>query len=160
MAAPVKPVTSTAIPASRSRAPRLDVRGEALDEPFAVMTMRVLRRFPVKHKCAALSNCQISPNCRGLKAMKHNSYFEGKVQSLGLTTPEGPATVGVIEPGQYNFKTDSEERMHIIAGKLKARLAGSAWRAYSAGESFVVPAEAAFDCEAAADVAYLCYYKK
>ncbi|HTY87536.1 MAG TPA: pyrimidine/purine nucleoside phosphorylase [Candidatus Acidoferrum sp.] len=92
--------------------------------------------------------------------MKHNSYFDGKVQSLGLNTPEGCATVGVIEPGRYNFKTDAEERMQIVAGTLKAKLPGAAWQSFAAGHSFVVPAKAAFDCEAAADVAYLCHYKK
>jgi len=95
-----------------------------------------------------------------MSAMKHNSYFDGKVQSLGLNTSEGPATVGVIEPGQYTFKTDSEERMHIVAGTLKARLPGAAWQTYAAGQSFMVPARAAFDCTAAADVAYLCLYKR
>ncbi len=92
--------------------------------------------------------------------MRQNSYFDGKVQSLGLNTSEGYATVGVIEPGKYAFKTDSEERMHIVAGTLKARLPGAAWQSYAAGQSFVVPAKAAFDCEASADVAYLCHYKK
>ena len=33
--------------------------------------------------------------------MKHNSYFDGKVQSLAVNTSEGPATAGVIEPGKY-----------------------------------------------------------
>lgn len=40
--------------------------------------------------------------------MKHNSYFAGKVQSLGINTSEGYATFGVIEPGQYTFATDAE----------------------------------------------------
>ena len=55
--------------------------------------------------------------------MKHNSYFEGKVQSLAVGTTDGPATVGVIEPGQYSFGTDCEEHMHVVAGTLNARLA-------------------------------------
>ena len=92
--------------------------------------------------------------------MKHNSFFDGKVQSLGLNTPEGYATVGVIEPGKYTFKTDSEERMQIVVGTLKAKLPGSSWQTYAAGQHFVVPAKVAFDCEAEADVAYLCHYKK
>jgi hypothetical protein len=95
-----------------------------------------------------------------LLPMKHNSYFDGKVQSLAVNTPEGPATVGVIEPGKYTFKTDSEERMHVVVGTLKAKLPDAAWQAYSKGQFFVVPAHASFDVEAAADVAYLCYYKK
>jgi hypothetical protein len=92
--------------------------------------------------------------------MKHNSYFDGKVQSLAVNTSEGPATAGVIEPGKYTFKTDSEEHMHVVAGTLKAKLPGAAWQTFSKGQFFVVPAKASFDVEAAADVAYLCYYKK
>ena len=92
--------------------------------------------------------------------MKHNSYFDGKVQSLAVNTSEGPATAGVIEPGKYTFKTDSEERMQIVAGTLKAKLPGAAWQTYANGQSFAVPAHASFEVEAAADVAYLCHYKK
>ena len=92
--------------------------------------------------------------------MKHNSYFDGKVQSLGLNTPEGYATVGVIEPGKYTFKTDAEERLQMVAGTLKARLPNAAWQVYGAGQFFVVPARSSFEVEVAADVAYLCHYKK
>ena len=95
-----------------------------------------------------------------MSAMKHNSYFDGKVQSLGVNTTEGYATVGVIEPGQYTFKTDAEERMHVVAGTLQAKLPGRDWQSYSPGQHFVVPAKASFDVKAAADVAYLCHYKK
>ncbi len=56
--------------------------------------------------------------------MKHNTYFEGKVQSLGVKTPDGYATVGVMEPGQYTFKTDCEEHMIIIAGCDESENAG------------------------------------
>jgi uncharacterized protein YaiE (UPF0345 family) len=92
--------------------------------------------------------------------MKHNSYFDGKVQSLAVNTSEGPVTVGVIEPGKYTFKTDSEERMQIVAGILKAKLPDAAWQAFARGQFFVVLAHASFDVEAAADVAYICHYKK
>ena len=95
-----------------------------------------------------------------MRGMKHNSYFDGKVQSLAVNTTEGYATVGVIEPGKYTFKTDSEERMQIVAGTLKAKLPGAAWQPYTRGQTFVVPAHASFDVEVAADVAYLCHYKK
>jgi purine/pyrimidine-nucleoside phosphorylase len=92
--------------------------------------------------------------------MKHNSYFDGKVQSLAVSTPEGPATVGVIEPGKYTFGTDAEERMLVVAGVLKAKLAGGDWKSYSSNQAFVVPAKSSFDVEAAGDVAYLCHYRK
>jgi len=71
--------------------------------------------------------------------MKHNSYFEGKVQSLVVNTSDGPATVGVIEPGKYSFGTDCEEHMHIVAGTLKAKLPNGDWKSYGKGQFFVVP---------------------
>jgi uncharacterized protein YaiE (UPF0345 family) len=39
--------------------------------------------------------------------IKHSTYFDGKVQSLGINTEQGYATVGVIEPGKYTFSTTS-----------------------------------------------------
>lgn len=91
--------------------------------------------------------------------MKHNSYFGGKVQSLGFNAPEGYATAGVIESGRYAFNTDTEEHMHIMAGTLRAKLPGAEWQSFGRGQFFVVPAKVKFDVEAAADVAYVCYYK-
>lgn len=92
--------------------------------------------------------------------MKHNSYFEGKVQSLAINTSEGPATVGVIEPGKYSFGTDCEEHMHVVAGTLKAKLPGGDWQSHGKGQFFVVPPNVKFEVEAEGDVAYLCYYKR
>jgi len=95
-----------------------------------------------------------------LLPMKHNSYFDGRVQSLALTTPEGPATVGVIEPGKYAFKTDCEEHMHVVAGTLKAKIPGSDWKTFAKSQSFVVPPNVSFEVEATGDVAYVCHYKR
>lgn len=92
--------------------------------------------------------------------MKHNAYFEGKVQSLAVNTAEGYATVGVIEPGTYTFKTDSEEHMNIIAGTMKVKLPGGSWRQVFQNDIFIVPPNVSFDIDAPADVAYICYYKK
>ena len=63
--------------------------------------------------------------------MKHNTYFDGKVQSLGVNTPDGYATVGVMEPGNYTFKTDCEEHMIIVAGSMKVKMPGGDWRQVS-----------------------------
>ena len=92
--------------------------------------------------------------------MKHNSYFEGKVQSLAITTASGPATMGVIEPGKYSFGTDCEEHMHVVAGTLKAKLPGGEWHSYGSGKFFIVPKGVKFEVEAVGDVAYLCHYKR
>ncbi len=92
--------------------------------------------------------------------MKHNSYFEGKVQSLVVNTAEGPATVGVIEPGKYSFGTDCEEHMRVVAGTLKAKLPNGDWKSHGPGQFFIVPPNMKFEVEAAGDVAYLCHYKR
>lgn len=91
--------------------------------------------------------------------MKHNSYFDGKVQSLALETASGAATVGVITPGKYPFSTSTEERMVIVSGTLKAKLPGRDWTDFPQGKEFIVPAKASFEVEADKDVAYICYYK-
>lgn len=91
--------------------------------------------------------------------MKHNLYFEGKVQSLEINTPEGYATVGVIEPGKYTFSTDSEEHLFIVAGSMKVKLPGISWQLVKKNDRFVVPPQAFFDIDAPTGVAYICYYK-
>lgn len=91
--------------------------------------------------------------------MKHSSYFEGKVQSLGINTPQGFATVGVIEPGTYTFSTSKEETMVVVEGSLDYCLPQKKWETAKKGERFIVPAGLSFDCKAVADVAYICYYK-
>lgn len=91
--------------------------------------------------------------------MKHNVYFDGKVQSLGLDTENGSATIGVITPGQYTFTTATEERMVITSGVLKVKLPQEAWKIVRAPEEFIVKESTSFDVEAQRDVSYICYYK-
>jgi uncharacterized protein YaiE (UPF0345 family) len=91
--------------------------------------------------------------------MKHNVYFDGKVQSLGLTTEEGNATVGVISRGKFTFSTSSEEHMIVTTGTLKVKLPKQNWKAMGRNAEWVVPANSSFDVEADTDVSYICYYK-
>jgi uncharacterized protein YaiE (UPF0345 family) len=91
--------------------------------------------------------------------LKHNTYFDGNVQSLGINTEEGYATVGVIAPGKYTFGTEKEEKMVITVGSLTVRRASEPEKIVSAGSHFVVPAGTSFDVECANDVSYICYYK-
>ncbi len=91
--------------------------------------------------------------------IKHSNYFEGKVQSLGMNTKEGYATVGVIEPGAYTFNTASEEHLTIIEGTIKAKLPGKDWTEVRTGEKIIVQANASFEIEATEDAAYICFYK-
>ena len=91
--------------------------------------------------------------------LKHNSYFDGNVQSIGFERHGRRATAGVIAPGEYHFGTDAPERMSVISGELFVRLAPDAdWRAYPAGTAFEVPGKSGFDVRASEPAAYLCEF--
>jgi len=90
---------------------------------------------------------------------KHNTYFEGKVQSVGFERNGLRATVGVVDAGEFRFDTVAPERMTIVSGELWARLPGEgAFRPYAAGTAFEVPARSGFDVRATAPAAYLCEF--
>jgi uncharacterized protein YaiE (UPF0345 family) len=91
---------------------------------------------------------------------KVNEYFDGKVKSLAFTAAEGPATIGVMAPGEYEFGTSRVEIMTVVSGALTVRLpGGEAWKDFRAGEGFTVEAGKKFQLKVAADAAYLCLYR-
>lgn len=91
---------------------------------------------------------------------KVNEYFDGKVTSIAFASPEGPATVGVMAPGDYEFGTSSIEIMSVIAGAMDIKLPGTAeWQTVKAGESFEVAANVKFGVRMQVETAYLCLYK-
>lgn len=91
--------------------------------------------------------------------LKHNTYFEGHVQSIGFERHGRRATVGAIAPGEYHFGTDAPERMTVVSGEIEAKLQGdTAWRAYPTGTSFEVPGKASFDVRTREPSAYLCEF--
>jgi uncharacterized protein YaiE (UPF0345 family) len=91
--------------------------------------------------------------------LKHNSYFDGKVQSVGFDRNGFKATVGVIAPGEYHFNTGAAERMTVVSGLLRAKTAGSDWVQYPAGTYFEVAANSGFDVAAVGgSAAYLCEF--
>ena len=91
--------------------------------------------------------------------LKVNQYFDGAVASIALQTATLPATVGVMQPGEYEFGTSQFETMTVISGALTVKLPGSeAWQTFSAGETFTVDAEKKFQLQVAVDTAYFCTY--
>jgi uncharacterized protein YaiE (UPF0345 family) len=91
--------------------------------------------------------------------LTHNTYFDGRVQSVGFERNGRRATVGVVDPGEFHFSTGAAERMTVTSGELWAKLPGdSGFRAFPAGTSFEVPAKSGFDVKAAAPAAYLCEF--
>ena len=91
--------------------------------------------------------------------LKHNVYFEGKVQSIGFERNGRRQTAGVVDAGEYHFGTDAAERMTVVSGELAVKLDGaSEWKAYAAGTSFEISAKSGFDVRAASPSAYLCEF--
>jgi hypothetical protein len=91
---------------------------------------------------------------------KVNEYFDGKVKSLAFQAAGGPATVGVMAAGDYEFGTSTLEIMTVVSGTLTVKLPGSdVWKDYKAGASFTVEAGKKFQLKVAADAAYLCLYR-
>jgi uncharacterized protein YaiE (UPF0345 family) len=91
--------------------------------------------------------------------LKHNTYFEGKVQSIGFERNGRRQTAGVIDAGEFHFGTDAAERMTVVSGELWVKLPGeTGFRAYAAGTSFEVQAKSGFDVKTLAPAAYLCEF--
>jgi uncharacterized protein YaiE (UPF0345 family) len=96
---------------------------------------------------------------RATPMLKHNTYFDGNVQSIGYERNGRRATAGVIAPGEYHFGTDAPERMSVTSGELFVRVAPDAeWRAYPAGTAFEIAGKSGFDVRAAQPSAYLCEF--
>jgi len=92
--------------------------------------------------------------------LKVNEYFGGKVKSIGFAAADGPATVGVMEPGDYEFGTSSKEIMSVVSGALTVKLPDSEdWKEFKAGDTFVVEKDRKFQLKVAVVSAYLCLYR-
>jgi hypothetical protein len=91
---------------------------------------------------------------------KVNEYFDGRVKSLSFRGADGPATVGVMAPGEYEFGTSSVEVMTVTSGSLAVRLPGSTdWTTIERGGSFTVQANVKFGVRAPEETSYLCLYR-
>ena len=93
--------------------------------------------------------------------LKTNEYFDGKVKSIAFTSNEGPATVGVMAAGEYEFGTSTKEIMVVVSGELIVKLPDSAeWKSYKNNDSFIVDANKKFQLKVNTETSYICYYKK
>lgn len=91
--------------------------------------------------------------------LKHNTYHEGRVQSIGFERLGRKLTAGVIAPGQFHFGTDAPERMTVVSGELFVKLDGTTdWRNYPTGTVFEVPGKSGFDVKALQPAAYVCEF--
>ncbi len=92
---------------------------------------------------------------------KANVYFDGKVTSRTIIFPDGSKkTLGIMLPGEYEFGTDAEEIMEILAGELKVLLPGATeWLEIHGSGEFTVPANATFKLEIKTVTDYCCSYQ-
>ncbi len=91
---------------------------------------------------------------------KANVFFNGGVTSRTIIFPDGSKkTLGIMQPGEYEFTTSSAEVMEIIAGELEVQLPGSQeWRAVTGGTSFDVPPNAKFTMRVKTLTDYCCSF--
>ena len=88
-----------------------------------------------------------------------NHYFDNKVTSIAFQTATKPATVGVMEIGEYEFGTSEFETMTVVSGALTVKLPDNDnWQKFNAGESFTIEANQKFQVKVEVESAYLCLY--
>lgn len=91
---------------------------------------------------------------------KTNEYFDGKVKSIAFDSEQGPATVGVMAAGEYEFGTSTREYMTVVSGEMLVLLPGSnEWKRYKSGETFIVEKNKRFGVKMQGNASYLCIYE-
>ena len=92
--------------------------------------------------------------------LETNEYFDGNVKSIGFKTATLPATVGVMEMGEYEFGTSQKETMSVVSGALTVMLPNANdWKTFNQGDSFIVEANEKFQLKVDVATAYLCTYE-
>lgn len=86
--------------------------------------------------------------------IKHNVYEKGRVQSLGFKDCEQDCTVGVLEPGLYDFgQAKRQEAIRVLTGYITIN-----GKSVIAGEMIVVVPGEKIVILATATASYLCRY--
>jgi uncharacterized protein YaiE (UPF0345 family) len=91
---------------------------------------------------------------------KANIYFGGQVTSRSVLFADGSKkTLGVMQPGEYEFSTGVMECIEILSGELKWQLKGEGeWKKVSAGETFNVPMNSTFLMKMSVVTDYCCTF--
>lgn len=91
---------------------------------------------------------------------KTNEYYDGNVKSISFDMAEGPATIGVMAEGEYNFGTSTIEHMTVTSGELLVMQPGETeWKSYKPFETFIVVKNVTFKVKATSVSTYLCLYR-
>lgn len=89
-----------------------------------------------------------------------NVYFGRGVTSRTVLFADGSRkTLGIMQPGAYEFNTAAAEVMEILAGELQVVLPGGReWRTVKGGGEFHVPANATFGLRVTSLTDYCCSF--
>ena len=89
-----------------------------------------------------------------------NVYFDGEVTSRTIKFENGDIkTLGLMQPGEYQFNTDKKEIMEILMGEVDVLLPDETeWQQFTAGDTFEVKANASFQITALSLTDYCCSF--
>ncbi|KAF0219878.1 MAG: hypothetical protein FD174_1602 [Geobacteraceae bacterium] len=89
-----------------------------------------------------------------------NVYFNGGVTSRTILFDTGcKKTLGIMQPGEYEFSTGTAEVMEILSGELDVMLPGKdGWLRFVGGESFEVPENSRFTMKVNTLTDYCCSF--
>jgi hypothetical protein len=91
---------------------------------------------------------------------KTNEYFDGNVKSIAFEDANGPATLGVMAKGEYEFGTSTKEFMTVTSGKMTVQLPGTnEWKTFTQFETFEVEKDQKFKVKLDDQASYLCLYR-
>lgn len=91
---------------------------------------------------------------------KTNEYFDGNVKSIAFETDKGPATIGAMHKGEYEFSTSTVEHMTVTSGEMQVQFPTSEeWFSYKPYETFIVDKDSTFKVKVSGDTTYRCLYK-
>ena len=88
-----------------------------------------------------------------------NVYFNGGVTSRTVLFADGSRkTLGIMQPGEYEFSTGKAELMEILSGDLDVSITGGAWKPVKGGEAFEAPADSKFTMKVKTLSDYCCSF--
>lgn len=93
---------------------------------------------------------------------KANIYFDGNVTSRTVILEDNSkVTLGIMQPGTYEFGTQEKEVFEILGGVAKVLLPkADKWEEYEAGATFTVPPNSTFEIVVSEVLDYCCSYVK
>ena len=87
--------------------------------------------------------------------LETNEYFDGNVKSIAFKTATLPATVGVMEMGEYEFGTSQKETMTVVSGALTVKLPNASdWETFNHPHSYIVEEKEKFQQKCDYESAY------